>query len=139
MWGLSRCRPHCTYGEKCLWLVGITAGTEEAEDYLLGKLQRDHTPRLSFYTLSPKFEFGVNGAVEHKILLEALSLEGTDWGVMANLLRHPPEAQIFSSEWGKFQFQKDKKKKKKIRVETCECEILWSSDPSPDELKGLSQ
>lgn len=54
--------------------------------FSLGQLQRDHTPGLSFYTLPPKLEFGVNGAVEHKILLEALSVKGTDRGVMANLL-----------------------------------------------------
>lgn len=66
---------------------------------LPGQLQRDHTPGLSFYALPPKLEFGVNGAVEHKILLETLSLKGTDWGVMANLLWHPPEAQVFSAGW----------------------------------------
>lgn len=70
--------------------------------HLLGQLQRDHTPGLGFYTLTPEFEFGVNGAVEHKVLLEALSLKGTDWGVMADLLRHPPEAQIFSATGDKF-------------------------------------
>lgn len=59
---------------------------EDCRLYLLGQLQCDHTPGLSFYTLTPKFEFGVNGAMEHEILLEAFSLKGTDWGVMANLL-----------------------------------------------------
>lgn len=72
------------------------------ERHLLGQLQRDHTPGLGFYTLPPEFEFGVNGAVEHKVLLEALSLEGTDGGVMADLLRHPPEAQILPAIGDKF-------------------------------------
>lgn len=78
--------------------------------------------------------------MEHEILLEALSLKGTDWGVMANLLRHPPEAQIFSAEWDTFQFQsrqiKKNKQQNEFRVETCES---VSSAPLPDELKGLSQ
>lgn len=69
----------------------------ELKRHLLGQLQRDHTPGLRLYTLPPEFEFGVNGAVEHKVLLEAFGLKGTDGGVMADLLRHPPEAQILSA------------------------------------------
>lgn len=34
--------------------------------------------------------------MEDKILFEALSMKGTDWRVVAYLLRHPPEAQIVS-------------------------------------------
>lgn len=54
--------------------------------HLLGQLQRDESLGLSFYALSPKLEFGVDGAMEDKIVIEALSLKGTDWRVMANLL-----------------------------------------------------
>lgn len=101
MWGLSRCRLRCIYGGVGSQWGGYRAGTE-LKRHLLGQLQRDHTPGLSFYTLPPEFEFGVNGAVEHKVLLEALGLKGTDGGVMADLLRHPPEAQIFSAIGDKF-------------------------------------
>lgn len=62
----------------------------------LGQLQCDDSLGLSFYALSPKLEFGVNGAMEDEVLLKALSLKGTDWRVMAYLLRHPPKAQIAS-------------------------------------------
>lgn len=34
--------------------------------------------------------------MEDKIILEALSMKGTDWRVMAYLLWHPPKAQIVS-------------------------------------------
>lgn len=54
--------------------------------HLLGQLQRDESLGLSFYALSPKFEFGADGAVESKVVVEALSLEGADGRVMANLL-----------------------------------------------------
>lgn len=94
---------------------------------LLGQLQCDGTPGLGFYTLPPKFEFGVNGAVEHKVLLEALSLKGTDWGVMADLLRHPPEAQIFPAKRNKGQSHSGRIRRTSLLT------------PSPDELKGLPQ
>lgn len=52
----------------------------------LGQLQCDEAFGFSFYALSPKLKFGVDGAMEDEILLEALSLKGTDWRVMAYLL-----------------------------------------------------
>lgn len=66
--------------------------------------------------------------MEHEVLLEALSLKGTDWGVMADLLRHPPEAQILSATGDKFQHQRTDGER-----------VLLCSDPLLDELKGLSQ
>lgn len=57
-----------------------------------GKLQCDESFGLGLYALSPKLEFRIDGAVEDKILVEALRMKGTDWWVMAHLLRHPPEA-----------------------------------------------
>lgn len=51
----------------------------------LGELQCDDSLGLCFYALSPKLEFGVDGTMEDKILLEALSMKGTDWRVMAYL------------------------------------------------------
>lgn len=52
----------------------------------LGQLQCDESLGLSFYALPPKLEFGVDGAMEDEILIEALSVKGTDWRVMAYLL-----------------------------------------------------
>lgn len=54
--------------------------------HILGQLQCDESFGLSFYALSPKFKFGVDGTVEDKIVFEPLSLKGTDWRVMTNLL-----------------------------------------------------
>lgn len=62
----------------------------------LGQFQCDESLGFSFYALSPKLKFRVDGPMEDEILLEALSLKGTDWRVMAYLLRHPPKAQIVS-------------------------------------------
>lgn len=62
----------------------------------LGKLQCDDSLGLCFYGLSPKFEFGVDGAMKDEILFEALGMKGTDWRVMAHLLWHPPKAQVVS-------------------------------------------
>lgn len=70
------------------------SNTESVVLYSLGQLQCDDSLRLSFYALSPKFELGVDGTMKDKILLETLSMKGTYWRVMANLLRHPSEAQI---------------------------------------------
>ena len=36
--------------------------------------------------------------MKNKILLQALSVEGTDWRVVAHLLRYEPEPQILSVE-----------------------------------------
>lgn len=68
--------------------------------FLLGQLQCDDALWLSFYTLAPEFEFGVDGSMKHKVLLQAFSVEGADWRVMAHLLRYEPEAQIVSGDQG---------------------------------------
>lgn len=52
----------------------------------LGQLQCDDSFGLSFYTLTPELEFWVDGTMEDKILLEALSMKGTDRRVMTHLL-----------------------------------------------------
>lgn len=52
----------------------------------LGQLQCDDSLRLSFYALSPKLQFGVDGAMEDEILLEALGVKGTNWRVVTYLL-----------------------------------------------------
>lgn len=61
---------------------------------LLGQLQGDDTFWLSFYTFPPELEFGVDGSMKHKVLLQALSMEGTDWRMVAHLLWYEPKAQI---------------------------------------------
>lgn len=63
----------------------------------LRKLQCDGSLGLCFDALSPELQFGVNGAMKHKILLEALGMKGADRRMMADLLRHPLEAQIISN------------------------------------------
>lgn len=55
-------------------------------EFLLGQLQCDDAFWLRFHTLPPEFEFGVDGSMKHKVLLQALSVEGTDWRVVAHLL-----------------------------------------------------
>lgn len=104
-------------------------------DHLLGQLQCDESLGLSFNALSPKFKFRVDGAMEDKIILEALSLKGTDWGVMANLLRHPPKAQIFSD---RKQGQTAKCSGVFMTTNLCFGAVAESA-VLPDELIGLSQ
>lgn len=53
---------------------------------LLGQLQRDDAFRLRLHALPPELEFGIDGSVEDKVLLETLGVEGTDRGVVAHLL-----------------------------------------------------
>lgn len=65
---------------------------------LPGQLQGDGALGLGFDALPPELELGVDGAVEDEVVLQALGLEGANWGVMAHLLRHPPEAQVLSDE-----------------------------------------
>lgn len=36
--------------------------------------------------------------MKHKVLLQALCVEGADWRVVAHLLRYEPETQILSAE-----------------------------------------
>ena len=38
--------------------------------------------------------------MKHKVLLQALGVEGADWRVVAHLLRYEPEAQILSGTPG---------------------------------------
>lgn len=38
--------------------------------------------------------------MKHKVLLQALSVEGANWRVVAHLLRYEPEAQILSGTSG---------------------------------------
>ena len=73
---------------------------------LLGQLQRDDTFGLCFHTLPPELEFGVDGSMKHKVLLQALSVEGADWRMVAHLLRNEPEAQIIPGTTGKHQREK---------------------------------
>ncbi|TNN77570.1 hypothetical protein EYF80_012160 [Liparis tanakae] len=56
-----------------------------------GQLQSDESFGLGFYALPPKLEFGVDGAVEDEILVEALGVEGADRRVTTNTTVHPPE------------------------------------------------
>lgn len=67
-----------------------------SQKYLLGQLQCDDAFWLSFHTLTPELEFGVDGSMKHKVFLQALSVEGADRRVVAHLLRYEPEAQIIS-------------------------------------------
>lgn len=60
--------------------------THKAAWHSLGQLQCDDSLGLGFYALSPELEFGVDGTMEDEIVLEALSLKGTYWRVMAHLL-----------------------------------------------------
>lgn len=112
-----------------------------------GQLQCDESFGLSFYALPPKLEFRVDGAMEDKILVEALGVEGTDRRVVAHLLRHPPEAQIFSDgEQGRYRRDLHHTESASseegvpgertlafIKKGTDECPVL------PDELIGLPQ
>lgn len=73
--------------------------------------------------------------MEDEIVPEALSLKGTDWGVMANLLWHPPKAQILSD---RKQGRKAKRSGAFVTTNVC----VWAAAESavlPDELIGLSQ
>lgn len=63
---------------------------------LPGQLQSDDPLGLGFDALSPELQLGVDRAVKDEVVLQALCLKGTDWRVMAHLLRHPPEAQVLS-------------------------------------------
>lgn len=63
---------------------------------LLGQLQCHDAFWLSFHTFPPELEFGVDWAVEDKVVLQALGVEGADWRVVAHLLRYQPEAQVLS-------------------------------------------
>lgn len=64
--------------------------------HLLGQLQRDDAFGLRLHTLPPEFEFGIDGSVEDKVLLETLSVKGADGRVVAHLLWYEPEAQVLS-------------------------------------------
>lgn len=68
----------------------------QKKTFLLGKLQCDDAFRLSFHTLAPELEFGIDGSMKNKVLLQALSMKGADWRVVAHLLWYEPEAQILS-------------------------------------------
>lgn len=54
--------------------------------FLLGQLQSDDAFGLRFHTLAPELEFRVDGSMKHKVFLQAFSVEGADWGVVAYLL-----------------------------------------------------
>ena len=83
----------CAYMGCGLW-VGRVGGLQLL--LLLGQLQGDDAFGLRLHTFTPELELGVDGAVEHKVLLQALGVEGTDRGVMADLLRYQPEAKVLS-------------------------------------------
>lgn len=63
---------------------------------LPGQLQSDGALGLGFDALPPELQLGVDGAVKDEVVLQALGLKGADRGVVADLLRHPPEAQVLS-------------------------------------------
>ena len=62
----------------------------------LGQLQSNDPFGFSFDTLSPKLEFGVDGAVEDEVPSQTLCMEGTDWRMMGYLLRNQPETLVLS-------------------------------------------
>lgn len=64
----------------------------------LEQLQCDGPFGLGLDALAPELEFGVDGAVEDKVPRQALSVEGTDWGVMGDLLGHQPETLILTAQ-----------------------------------------
>lgn len=63
----------------------------------LEQLQRHGAFRLRLHTFAPELEFGADGAVELELLLQRLSVEGTDGGVVAHLLRDQPVPFILSA------------------------------------------
>lgn len=52
----------------------------------LEQLQRHGAFGLSLHTFTPELEFGVDGAMKLKLLLQRLGVEGTDRWVVAHLL-----------------------------------------------------
>lgn len=84
---------------------------------LLEQLQRDGPFGLGLHTLAPELEFGVDGAVEDKVPRQALGVEGTDWRVVGNLLRHQPETLILSA-------RDDGDRGGQARVHVCVCGIV---------------
>lgn len=65
---------------------------------LLGQLQSHDAFWFSLYTFTPELQLGVDGPMENKIRLQALSMESTDWRMVTHLLRDHPETQILSEE-----------------------------------------
>jgi len=64
----------------------------------LQQLQGHGAFGLRLNTLAPELELGVDGAVELKLLLQGLGMEGTDGRVVAHLLRDQPVALVLSGE-----------------------------------------
>lgn len=64
--------------------------------FLLGQLQSHDAFRLSLHTFTPELQFGVDGPMKNKLLLQALSVESTNWRMVTHLLRDHPETQIIS-------------------------------------------
>lgn len=87
MWGLSTCRLHCTCGTSQRSITTVVFQRNTVGFFLLlGQLQCDDAFWLCLHTLPPELEFGVDGPVKHKVILQTLSVEGADWRMMAHLL-----------------------------------------------------
>lgn len=64
--------------------------------YSLQELQRHGAFGLSLHTFAPELEFRVDGAVKLKLLLQRLSMEGTDRRMVAHLLRDQSVSVVLS-------------------------------------------
>lgn len=65
------------------------------------KFQGDRAPGLCLHALPPELELRVDGAVEQEVLTEAFRVKSTNGGVVADLLRYEPEAQVFPRQGSK--------------------------------------
>lgn len=63
---------------------------------LLEKLEGDGPFGLCLDALAPELEFGVDGAVEDKVVVQPLGMEGADGRVMADLLGDESETKVIS-------------------------------------------